>query len=183
MTMPEYRPPVTWREPGVIEMNIAGQWRARWVEAAELPAGVEVTVVRGIIFADDRGYALRPHGGATWNGIEDELPAGEQPEAFIKRIVKERIGITVGTLVLIGYQACKATSQNTTHREGEITLRPLYLVVGKTVKESPAGSGYERRRWPVNEFGMVMRTRYPEFETRISELLQRYGVGRAKGEF
>jgi len=176
------RMPITYREPGVVETNIGDEWRARWVDTSELPDGVEVTLVRALVFAGDKGYALRPVGNTNWIGIEDELPAGEAPDSFLKRILKERVGITADRLELIGFQACRATRHNTTHGEGALTLRPLYLVAASDVETVPPDSGYERRRMPLNEYGVAMRARYPEIEPHITTLLQRYAVMLAKGE-
>lgn len=176
------RMPITYREPGVMETNIGDEWRARWVDSSELPDGVEVTLVRALIFADDKGYALRPRGTTNWIGIEDVLPAGEAPDAYLKRILAERVAIKVGMVELIGFQACRATRHNTTHAEGALTLRPLYIVAAKSVETVPPDSAYERRRMPLNEYAMAMRARYPEIEPHITTLLQRYAVMLAKGE-
>lgn len=176
------RPPITWREPGVIETNIGDEWRARWVDTSELPDGVEVTLVRALIFADDKGYALRPRDTTTWIAVEDELPAGEAPEAYLRRILEERVALHVGMVELIGFQACRATRYNANYSEGDLTLRPLYIVAVSSADVVPAASGYERRRMPLNEYGMAMRARYPEIEPHITTLLQRYGVMLARGE-
>ncbi len=176
------RMPITYREPGVVETNIGDQWRARWVDTAELPDGVEVTLVRALLFAGDKGYALRPIDAKNWDAIADDLPAGESPDGYLKRILKERIGIVAGTIELIGFQACRATRHNPTHKEGALTLRPLYLVAASGVEAIPAGSGYERRRMPLNEYGVAMRARYAEVEPHLTKLLQRYAVMLAKGE-
>lgn len=176
------RMPITYREPGVVETNIGDEWRARWVDTAELPDGVEVTLIRALVFSGDKGYAVRLGGTTNWIGIEEEVPAGEQTEKFLKRLLQERVAITAKTIELIGFQACRATRHNTTHPEGELTLRPLFLVIASKVDTVPVDSGCERRRMPLNEYGMAMRARYPEIEPHITTLLQRYGVMLAKSE-
>ncbi|MBE0611781.1 MAG: hypothetical protein IH609_20535 [Dehalococcoidia bacterium] len=177
MNLPAYEP----RWPGVLELNLQDQWRARWVDEQELPENAPVSWAYGMVCMGDNGYATRAKGGARWEMIEG--PTGDkQPEAFVKQAAIERMGATAGRMELIGFFECKATRLNTGVKPGTITVRPFYLVVAKKVADLPEGSDYERRRMRMAEFMVAMRARYPEFEDYIGRCASRYAILRAKGE-
>jgi hypothetical protein len=169
------------RWPGVKELNLADLWRARWVGEQELPAGAPVHFVYALVAMGDKGYATRERGAAKWGMLEGEVGDAE-PEAFLKAALKERMGGTVARIELIGFFECKPTRHNTEYKSGEITVRPLYLVVAKKVDDLPEDSAYERRRFPLNEYIVALRARYPEFLDHIGLAANRYGFLRAKGE-
>jgi hypothetical protein len=170
------------RYPGALELNIGDQWRARWIPEDTLPGDVPVIYAYGIVYIGDKGYVVRESGEERWGMLEGEFSSVEKPEAFIKRAARERMGVVTGKVVLQGFLICKATSHNRDYPVGSTTLRPLYIVVGKQVGDVPKGSGYERRRLPMNEFGVMMRARYPEIEQYVADAFQHYAVLRSKGE-
>lgn len=177
MSLGAYEP----RWPGVVELNLQDQWRARWVDEQALPGNAPVFWAYGMVCMGDYGYATREKGGAKWEMIEG--PTGESDsEAFIKSAALERMGATAGRIELIGFFECKATRHNTEFEQGAITVRPFYLVVAKKVADVPDGSRYERRRMRMAEFMVAMRARYPELEDYIGLCATRYAVLRAKGE-
>ncbi|MCL4240655.1 MAG: hypothetical protein KJ048_04820 [Dehalococcoidia bacterium] len=177
MSLGAYEP----RWPGVLELNLHDQWRARWVDEQELPANAPVHWAYGMVCMGDHGYATRAKGAAKWEMIEG--PTGDgAPEAFVKAAAIERMGATTGRLELIGFFECKATRHNTEFQQGTITVRPFYLVVAKKVADLPDGSGWERRRMRMAEFMVAMRARYPELEDYVGKCASRYAVLRAKGE-
>lgn len=169
------------RWPGVVELNLADQWRARWVDEQELPANAPVNWAYGMVCMGDYGYATRASGAPKWEMLDG--PTGDaDADAFIRDVAMERTGATPGKVELIGYFECKATRHNTEYGQGTITVRPFYLVVAKSVSDLPEGSGYERRRMRMAEYMVAMRARYPELEDYIGQCALRYSVLRAKGE-
>lgn len=170
------------RWPGVVELNIADQWRARFVDEQDLPPNAPVAYAYAVLYMGDKGYVCREEGVERWGTLEGTLEEKERPEAFVKRIAKERMGATVGKLALVGFLECKATSHNTDYEAGAVTVRPIYLAVAKKVGDAPEGSGYERRRLPLNEHFKALRVRYPELDDYFAKAANQYGVMRAKGE-
>jgi hypothetical protein len=177
MSLGAYEP----RWPGVVELNLADQWRARWVDEQELPGNAPVFWAYAMVCMGDYGYATREKGAAKWEMIEG--PIGEAtPEAFVKSAAMERTGATAGKVELIGFFECKATRHNTEFGQGAITVRPFYLVVAKKVSDLPASSNYERRRMRMAEYLVALRARYPELEDYVGKCASRYAVLRARGE-
>ena len=169
------------RWPGVRELNFADQWRARWVDEQKLPVGAPVHVAYAVVLMDDKGYATREKGAAKWEMLEGEVEGGE-PEAFLKDLLKQRLGGTAARLDLVGFFECKPTRHNTAFQPDDVTVRPVYLVVAKKIVDLPATSKYERRRFPMNEYMVALRARYPELADAVGLAANRYGVLRAKGE-
>jgi len=170
------------RWPGVVELKISDQWRARFVDERDLPPNAPVAYAYAVIYMGDKGYVCRRTGDETWGTLEGSLEEQERPEAFVKRAAKGRIGATIGKLVLIGFLECKATSHNTEYEAGAVTVRPIYLAVAKKIEDVAADSDYERRRLPLNEHFKAIRNRYPELEDYFGKAAQQYAVMRAKGE-
>ena len=167
--------------PGVRELNFADQWRARWNSESELPDGAPVFHAYAMVVMGDKGYATREKGGDRWGLVEG--PVGDMAaEAFVKSAAKERTGATIAKAELIGFFECKATRHNKEFEQGSITVRPLYLLIAKKVDDLPANSGFERRRFPFNEYMVAMRARHAELEEYLAMGANRYGVMRAKGE-
>lgn len=175
---PVYIPP----PGGALELNIGDQWRARWVDQQELPATAPVDYAYAVVCMENRGYVARRAGEGAWGTVEGDLRPGERPDAFVKRAAREQTGAVAGKVELIGFLECRATRHNTAYPTDAVTLRPLYLVVAKQMKDVPEESGFERRRLPMNEFLAALRTRYPELELYLSKAAERYAVMRAKGE-
>ncbi len=169
------------RWPGVVELNLADQWRARWVDEQELPDGAPVNYIYALVLMGDKGYATRPMGGSRWEMIEGELGDAE-PGDFLKQALAERVGAKAARIETIGFFECKPTRHNTAFKPGDVVLRPLYLVVARSVSDVPAESGFERRRFPMNEYMVAMRARYPELVDYLGLAANRYGVLRSKGE-
>jgi hypothetical protein len=170
------------RWPGVVELKISDQWRARFVDEQDLPPNAPVSYAYAVVYMGDKGYVCRRPGEQQWDTIEGELAEKEQPEGFVKRAAKERMGATIGKLVLIGFLECKATSHNPDYAPGTVTVRPIYLAVAKKVEDLPGESEYERRRLPLNQHFSALRARYPELEDYLGNAAQQYAVMRAKGE-
>ena len=168
------------RWPGVKELNIADDWRARWVDEQELPENAPVHYAYSLLVMGDKGYGVREAGGNRWGMLEGET-GGEAPDAFIKRAAKDWVGATLARVELIGFFECRATRHNTEFAQGELTVRPLYLAVAKTMSDVAPNKGHERRRFPMNEYAVAMRGRYAEFLDHLQQAFQRYAVIQAKG--
>lgn len=169
------------RWPGVRELNFADQWRARWVDEQELPAGAPVQVAYAVVLMDDKGYATREKGATKWEMLEGEVGGGTAEE-FLTKALKERIGGTVARIDMVGFFECKPTRHNTAFKADAVTVRPMYVVVAKKVVDLPASSNFERRRFPLNEYMVALRARYPELADAVGLATNRYGVLRARGE-
>ena len=166
---------------GVKELNIGNAWRAVWAERDALPPLAPVLYGYVVVVCDDKGYVTRSAGDTRWAAAEGAVSADEQPEAFVKRITLEQTGAQAGKPYLMGYFECKATSFNPDFPAGYAAVRPIYLYVAKTMKDIGKGSGFERRRLPLNEFVAALRTGYPELHDHITKTVDRYLVWQAKG--
>lgn len=169
------------RWPGVRELNFADQWRARWVDEQELPAGAPVHITYALVLMDGKGYATRERGGDRWEMIEGEA-GDDNAEAFLKKALKERIGGTPARIGLIGFFECRPTRHNTAFKPDDVTVRPMYVVIAKKIVDLPASSTWERRRFPLNEYLVALRARYPELADAIGLAANWYGVLQSKGE-
>ena len=169
------------RWPGVKELNLADQWRARWVDEQELPAEAPVNYAYAMLLLGDKAYAVRPAGGKNWGMVEGAT--GDTPaEDWLAMALKEQANATAKTIALVGFYECKATRLNTEFEQGALTVRPLYVVSAKSVDDMPDGSAFERRRFPLNEYMVAMRARYPELLDQLTTADHRYAVLRAKGQ-
>lgn len=166
----------------VLELNLGDQWRARFSEGDELPPNAPLAYGYAVVFMGDKGYVTRRGDDGPWGVLEGAFNAGEKPRAWLKRLATEQFGATPGQVELIGYLDCKATSHNSEFPPGTITVRPLYVVAAKAVKDLGESSGYVRRRLPLNEHAEAVRKRYPELAPFMSMALNRYAVWRARGE-
>ena len=173
--MPVYEP----RWPGVKELNLEDQWRARWVNEQELPEGAPVHYAYAAVFFGDKGYAARAIGANRW-GMLEGLVGGLSADEYLKNSCKA-VGITIGEAELVGFFECKATSHNPEFEAGDLTVRPLYVISAKSVKDVPEGSAWERRRFPRNEYLAALRARYPELMDYLTLAFGRYAVMAAKG--
>jgi hypothetical protein len=167
------------RWPGVKELNIQDDWRARWVDEQELPENAPVHFVYSLIVMGDKGYALREAGANRW-GMLEGLVGDLSAEKFLKTASKDRAGATLGTSELIGFFECKATRHNKEFAQGATTVRPFYVSVAKTVTDVAPNSGFERRRFPLNEYVVAMRGRYPELIPHLPTAFGRYEILRTK---
>jgi len=163
------------------ELNLNDQWRGRWIDEQELPEYAPVNYAYAFVMMADKGYVTRREDEQFWDTIEGAVD-GESAEAFVRRAAKERMGATVGTLDMIGFFECRATSHNPDFAAGSITVRPLYLVVAKKVDDVPDGTGYVRRRLPRNEYMKAMRDRYAEIKDYVGMAGSRYVMLQAKGQ-
>lgn len=169
------------RPMAMTELNLSDDWRARWIDEQELPENAPVNYAYAVVMMGDKGYVTRTRGGSVWGTVEGAVE-GETPAAFVHRAAKEQTGATIRTLELLGFLECRATSHNEQFSAGSITVRPMYLVVAKSIGDLPGGSGYEKRRLPMNEYLMALRGRYPELMEHFGQAGQRYAIMRAKGE-
>lgn len=169
------------RWPGVRELNFADQWRARWVDEQQLPPSAPVHIAYALVLMGDKGYATREKGGPKWEMIEGETGSASV-EAFLKKALKERVGAIAARTDLVGFFECKPTRHNTEFPAETVMVRPMYVVVAKKVDDLPAASAYERRRFPMNEYIVALRARYPELADEVGLAANHYGVLRAKGE-
>ncbi|MCK9520213.1 MAG: hypothetical protein M0R74_14495, partial [Dehalococcoidia bacterium] len=167
---------------GKLELNLGDAWRGRFTEADELPAGAPIDYGYAVLFMGDKGYVSRPNANERWGVIEGAFHDGETVEEWTARVAMEQAGATLARTDLVGYLDCKATSHNPDHPAGTIRVRPIYLVVAKTIDDVPEETGYARRRLPFNEHARAIRDRYPELQGYLSKALDRYMVLRAKGE-
>jgi ADP-ribose pyrophosphatase YjhB (NUDIX family) len=169
--------------PGVVELNIGDQWRAKWVDADELPGDAPVFYAYALVARGEKGYVTRRTGeNGPWGTVEGSLDEGEGAEDFVRRAAMAMIGATVSHIELVGFLECKATSHNRDFPVGSITVRPLYVAVASSVDDIPEDSGYERRRLPLNQHHKALRERYPEIDEYIGKAAQRYAVLHARGE-
>jgi hypothetical protein len=166
-----------------VELNIGDEWRGRWVEREPLPSGVPVLHVYGALVMDDRGYVVRERGSeARWATIEGPVAASEKPEAALKRLAKEQANATPARIEMIGFLDCKATSHNPDYPKDARSVRPIYLFAAKQVKDLGSAAPFERRRLPMNEYMVAIRSRYPEIDDYLPKAVERYMILRAKGE-
>jgi hypothetical protein len=176
MSFPE--PPI----PGVLELNIGDAWRGTWLQADSVPAGLPVHYAWAVVSDDDKNYVTRKKGDELFWLVEGDVPEGEKPEAYVKKLIAERTGIQANKIAVSGYLECEATGTNPKFAKGTLAARVLYTASTKAVKDVPATSGYERRRLRRNEFNVLMRQRYPELWRYISLATEKYIVMKARGE-
>jgi hypothetical protein len=170
------------RYPGVKELNISDDWRARWETADELPEGPPATHVYGIVVFDGRGYLARPRGAEAWDALTGEVPSGERLEAAVRRLAGAQVGAHVDRVTIVGYMDCRATSSNSAYESGVMTVRPFVVAAAKKVADTTGDPAFERRRMPINEFILALRARYPEFYEQFGLMVDRYLTMRSRGE-
>ena len=169
--------------PGAMELNFGDEWRARYVSGEELPKGIPATYGYALLVLDEKGYVVRSRGeDGPWGTIEGDFLAGEKGPAWAKRVAKEQANATPARSELVGYLECRATSHNPDFPVGATTVRPIYLIIAKQVKDLGPSAAYERRRLPLNEYTMAIRTRYPELHNYMVPAVDVYLTLRARGE-
>ena len=95
---------------------------------------------------------------------------------------QEQTGVTPGRIELLGYFDCRATSHNPDYEAGAATVRPVYLVSAKSIKDLGASSRYERRRMPMNEFAVEIRKRHPEVDSQLQTAINTHMTLFLRGE-
>jgi hypothetical protein len=168
--------------PGVHELNIGDEWRARWSDADELPGGAPIFYGYALVAVGDKGYVTRRKGEAEYGIAEGTFVEGEQPEAFAARLAAEQVGALEPRVELIGYLDCKATSYNPDFPPGANTVRPIYLVSGKRIEDLGEASPFERRRLPLNEFAKAVRDRHPDLYRYLQKAVDRHTILHLRGE-
>lgn len=163
------------------ELNLNDEWRGRWVDDSHLPEDVPVTYAYALVYLGDRGYVTRPADTEAWGMVEVAIDS-PRPEAALKQAVKEQTGGTVDRAVVTGYLECRATSHNESTEAGSVSVRPLYVVVLKSIKDLGREAPYQRRRLPLNEYVAALRERYPEIRQYVSDAASEYVAMRARGE-
>lgn len=176
--MTVYIPP----PPGAVELNLGDEWRARFVAEATMPKGIPMDYGYALLVMGDRGYVVRPRGQPQWGTVEAPAEPGEKAAAWAKRAAKEQANAAVARADLVGYLECRATSHNPSFPPGATVVRPIYRLVAKTVKDLGPDAPFERRRLPLNEYAMAIRTRYPELHHYLVPALDEYIAMRARGE-
>ena len=185
MTLPEMPDVPNFYIPdplGVRELNLGDLWRARWIEDEPLPRGVRVEYVYATVLLDDRGYLCRPAGAEQWDAVEGQPEEGARAEPWVKRACRDRVGAETRMIQLIGFLDCRATSHNPAHKAGSRAVMPFYTVGARRVAMSPRDPGFERRRLPLNEYGVALRKRYPQFIPYFPAMVDRYVILKAQGE-
>jgi len=168
---------------GTLELNIGDQWRATWVDEQELPEHAPVFYLYALVFKGDKAYVTRPEGSnEAWRTVEGELEPGETVDEALARMAMQQVGATAKRTSLVGFLECKATTHNGAFEPGIVTVRPLYVIVASSIEEIPEGSGFERRRLPLNEYMVAIRRRYPELDQDLARGAQMYAVMQARGE-
>lgn len=165
----------------VRELNFGDEWRARWVEGEPLPSGVPVEYVYAAVLFEGKGYVCRPKGSDRWDTLEGK-PEDGKPESFIRQGCRARIGAEVRISQLVGFLDCKATSHHPTLEAGAAAVIPFYTVGARRVGTNPKDAEFERRRLPLNEYGVALRQRYPEFVRFFPRVVERYLVLQTQGE-
>lgn len=168
------------RWAGVRELNIGDAWRAMWVDDEPIPAGAPVLYGYVVVVSDGKGYVTRRAGKPAWGTAEGAAQAGEEPQAFARRLARQQTGAASGRAELVGYFECKATSHNPDFPAGTATVRPVYLFVATKMQEIGKDSGFERRRLPINEFVRALRAGYPELQDSLTGAVDRYMVAQGK---
>ncbi len=170
------------RYAAVEELNFGDQWRARFMRAQKLPPGARATHVYALAFLGDRGYLGRQRDTETWSAIDGAVEAGETGPAAAKRLARDRMGLVAGKVIMVGFLEAIATRHNRNYKTGEAVYRPVYIVAGKSVKDIPASSNYERRRLPLNEYAVAVRRLHSEVDVGFSHAIDQYLLLRSKGE-
>ncbi|MCC6385746.1 MAG: hypothetical protein IT302_00020 [Dehalococcoidia bacterium] len=166
----------------VVELNLGDHWRGRWVETDELPDGAPTTFGYVVVCMADKGYLTREKGTDRFGVVGGTFEAGEKPAAWLKRVVLEQTGATPGRTQLLGYFDCRATSHNPDYEAGAATVRPVYLVSAKAIKDLGAKSRFERRRMPMNEFAVEVRKRHPEVDAQLQAAINIHMTLHLRGE-
>ena len=163
---------------GKTEIILGRDWRSEYVEEEEsLPDDRPALFGYACVVRGDYGYVTEPdEDGDGWRVVEGEILEGETPEEFIARAAREQIGATISQTLLLGYLDCEATSYNEQYETHFRSLRPLYVAVASEVGPIPEGSGYHRRRYPMNQFQNELRVRYPSLHQHFTKGLSRYMI-------
>ena len=161
---------------GTVEIILAGNWRAIYVEEDSLPDDAPALYAYACVVRGDYGYVTERDEGAGWQVVEGEIGEDETAEEFVARAAYERTGAKISQTFLIGYLDCEATSYNERYENHFRALRPLYVAVASEVGPVPDGSDYHRRRLRMNEFQNELRKRYPTFHQHFMRGLGQYLV-------
>ena len=164
---------------GTVEIILGDNWSAVYFDAEETPLPEDAPALYGYacVVKGDYGYVTeRDEGGDGWGVVEGEIGEGETPEAFVRRAALEQTGATIAQTLLIGFLDCKATSYNERYETHFRAIRPLYVAVASEVGPIPEGSGYHRRRLPMNQFQNELRRRYLLLADQFAKGLSRYTI-------
>ena len=167
---------------GTLEIILGRDWRAVYVDEEPVPDDRPALYAYALVVRREYGYVTERDGDEGWSIVEGETGEGESAEAFVKRAAYERTGATVGRTLLIGYLDCTATSHNERFELNTHAAQPLYVAVADEVGALPEGSGYHRRRLPINEFQKEVRQRYPALWKYLSRGLDRYLILQRTGQ-
>ena len=174
---------------GKVEIILGRDWRSVYVELDEdeaLPDDRPALHAYACVVRGEYGYVTeQDEGDGGWKVVEGEIGEGETPEAFVARAALEQTGATVSETLLLGYLDCEGTSYNERYGNHFRAIRPLYVAVASEIGPVPDGSGYHRRRLPMNQYQNELRKRYPSLEQHFIKGLSRYLIlertGKLKG--
>lgn len=160
---------------GTVEIILGNHWRSVFVEDETLPEDeAPVLYAYACVVRGDYGYLTEQDGADGWQVVESDIGEGETPESLVARAALEQTGATISQTMLIGYLDCEATSYNERYETHTRALRPLYVAVASEVGPVPDGSGFHRRRLPMNQYQNELRKRYPTLAGHFLKGLSRY---------
>jgi hypothetical protein len=165
---------------GVKELNLNDEWRAVWVDSDSIPVEAPVVYAYAVVAAEGKGYVTRPVAAAKYGIVETLVELGDDPAKAARDAALAQVGATAATVELMGYFECKATQFNKEYEPGTATVRPIYLIEAKKVRDIGKESGFERRRLPLNEFAVALRNRYPEMLDPLNKTVDLYTVRHVK---
>ena len=162
---------------GTLEIILGRGWRAVYIEEEEiLPDDRPALYAYACVVRGDYGYVTEKDDSEGWNVVEGDIGDGESAEEFVARAAHEQTGATISETLLLGYLDCEATSYNEQYENHFRAIRPVYVAVASEVGPVPEGSGYHRRRLPMNQYQNELRRRYPTLEQHFMKGLGRYMV-------
>ena len=170
---------------GKVEIILGDNWSAEYFEAEESPLPDDAPALHGYacVVRGDYGYITEQDGADdAWKVVEGEIREGETPEEWVARAAHEQTGATISETLLVGYLDCQATSYNEHYETHFRAIRPLYVAVASEVGPVPDGSGYHRRRLPMNQFQNEVRKRYLLLSDHFAKGLNRYTILERTGQ-
>ena len=168
---------------GRVEIILGNDWRSEYVEEEEaLPDDRPALYAYACVVRGDYGYVTEEEEGSGWDVVEGEIGEGETAEEFVSRAAYERMGATISQTLLLGYLDCEATSFNERYENHFRAVRPVYVAVASEVGRIPEGSGWHRRRLPMNQYTNELRKRYLLLSEHLMKGLNRYMVLERTGQ-
>ena len=167
---------------GKTEIILGDHWTAEYVESDELPDDAPLLYGYAAVVRGDYGYVTEPDDGDGWRVVEGDFREGESADDFVSRAAMQQTGATVSQTLLCGYLDCRATSYNEEHETHFRAIRPLYIAIASEVGRTPEGSGFHRRRLPMNKFQNELRRVYPALAKHFMPGIGKYLVMERSGQ-